>query len=112
MHMLQQMSIFAMLSLVLALVPAAMGVSYAIRPTESKLALMRPLSLAGLFAGLSGFCIGVINSLMAAVMQPTPPMTATLLVGVAESVVSLAVAFGSLTLAWLMAALGLRRQVA
>ena len=34
------------------------------------------------------------------------------MVGVAESVVSLAVAFGSLTLAWLMAALGLRRQAA
>ena len=111
--MLQQMGIFAMLSLVVALVPAAMGVSYAIRPTESKLALMRPLSLAGLFAGLSGFCVGVINSLMWVVMQPAPPpVTSPLLVGLAESIVSLAVAFGSLTLAWLMAALGLRRQAA
>jgi hypothetical protein len=38
----------ALLSLFIALIPAAMGIAYAIRPTEGRLALIRPLSLASL----------------------------------------------------------------
>ena len=41
-----------------------MGVAYALRPSEARLALMRPLSLASLFAALAGFASGLINGLM------------------------------------------------
>ena len=46
MDMLRQASLFALLTLTLAVVPLVMAVVYVIRPTERHLALMRPLSLA------------------------------------------------------------------
>ena len=108
----QQMGIVAILSLIVAVIPAAMGVAYALRPTEAKLSLMRPISLAGLFGGLSGFVIGMINMLVWVSRQEAPnsPSMSPMLIGAAESLVTLAVSFGSLTIAWLLVALGLRRQ--
>jgi hypothetical protein len=66
MDMLRNASLFARLSLALAFVPLVMAVVYAVRPTERHLALMRPLSLAGLFAALSGTVLGLINALIRA----------------------------------------------
>ena len=108
----QQMGIAALMSLMVATVPAFMGLAYALRPTEAKLALMRPLSLAGLFGGLSGFAIGMINALVWISRQPEAKTVAEspLLIGIAESLVTVAVAFASQTVAWLLVALGLRRQ--
>ena len=110
MHMLQQMSLFAMLSLLVGMVPAVMGAGYAIWPSESKLALMRPLSLASIFSGLSGCVVGLINALMGVVVEDKPLMSPGGLVGIAESLVPLLVAFASLTAAWLLVAVGMRRQ--
>jgi hypothetical protein len=54
---------FAKLTLMIDLVPLAMAVIYVIRPTDHHLALMRPVSLAGLFSALTGTVIGTINVL-------------------------------------------------
>ena len=109
MDILTQASIFALLSLVIALAPMAMAVLYAWRPSERRLALMRPISLAGLFAGLAGAVSGAIMGLRHA--SDTPDYRAApILIGAAESLVPLFVAFGSLTIAWLCVALGLSRQ--
>jgi len=107
----QQMGVIAILSVVVSVVPAPMAVAYAIRPNEAKLALMRPLSLASLFAALSGFIAGLINLMHYAAghgeaLLSTPAMV----MGTAESLVPLFISFGSLTVAWLLVALGLRRQ--
>ena len=110
MHMLQQISLFAMLSLIVGMVPAVMATGYAIWPSESKLALMRPLSLASIFSGLSGCAIGLINALRMAAMENIPLTSPGAVIGIAESLVPLLVAFGSLTAAWLLVAVGLRRQ--
>ena len=109
----QQMGIAALLSLIVAMTPAAMGLFYALRPTEAKLVLVRPIALAGLFGGLSGFAIGMINALVWISDQPKPGelSTSPLLIGIAESLVTVAVAFASQTVAWLLVALGMRRQV-
>ena len=64
MSMLRQASLFALLSLILGFVPLVMAVVYMIRPTERHLALMRPLSLAGLFAAIAGGVLGFINVLL------------------------------------------------
>jgi hypothetical protein len=110
-NMLQQMGLFALFSLTVSVVPAVAGVAYALWPTEAKLALMRPLSLAGLFGGLSGLVVGLINSLTAVAKEGAPlALTPGIVVGTAESLVALGVAFTSLTLAWLLVALGMRRQ--
>lgn len=110
MHTLQQMSIVAILSLMVAVMPAFMGAGYALWPTEAKLTLMRPLSLAGIFGALAGFVLGLINVLMFAIVKEAPLTSPSILaLGAAESLVPLFVAFVSLTLAWLFVAVGLRR---
>jgi hypothetical protein len=107
--MLSQPSLVALLSLVVGVLPMGAGVADAVGPTERRLALMRPLSLAGIFAGLSGSLVGAINVL--ALMWADPPADSRVLaVGAAESLVPLCVAFGSLTIGWLCAAVGLGRH--
>ena len=108
--MLSQASLVALLSLVIGVLPLGAGLAYVVRPTEQRLALMRPLSLASIFAGLSGSLVGAINVL--ALMWTREPQvdTRVLAVGAAEALVPLCVAFGSLTMAWLCAAVGLRRH--
>jgi hypothetical protein len=109
-QMLSQAGPVALLSLILAVLPLGFGVAYAVRPTELRLALMRPISLAAIFAGLSGSLSGAINVLR--MMWVTEPQvdTRVLAVGSAEAIVPLFVAFGSLTVAWLCAAVGLSRH--
>jgi len=103
--------IMAKLSILVSLAPMIMGIGYAIWPTESRLALMRPLSLAGIFSALTGFCIGLINVLMGLSSTKMPVMdNGAWLAGAAESIVALFVGFGCLTVAWLCVALGMRRQ--
>ena len=67
------------------------------------LALMRPLSLAGLFGGITGCVIGFINVLRIFWMrEPTAKTYQTMAVGAAESLVPVFVGFACLTVAWLL----------
>jgi hypothetical protein len=111
MGLLRQASLFALLTLMLSFVPLVMAVVYVIRPTERHLALMRPLSLAGLFAALAGGVLGFINVLRFAWMREVTADTFRVMtVGAAESLVTLFVGFASLTVAWLLVAVGMGRQ--
>ena len=109
-HILNQMGVVAMLSMLVAVVPAIMAIGYAIWPTESKLALMRPLSLASVFGALAGFVAGVINGIQWLVAQNQQVTSSAALMGLCESLVPLFASFGSLTVAWLLVALGMRRH--
>lgn len=109
-QMLSQVSIAGLLSLAVGLLPLPFAVAYAIRPTEPRLALMRPLSLASIFAGLSGSLLGAINVLRMIWVRQPPLETGVWAVGTAEALVPLLVAFGSVTVVWLCTALGLRRH--
>ena len=60
---LSQASIVALASMFMGVVPLSMGIVYVIWPSEQRLALMRPLSLATIFAALSGSTLGVLNVL-------------------------------------------------
>lgn len=111
MEMFRQAGLFAKLSLMLGLVPLLMAAVYLIRPTERHLALMRPLSLAGLFASLAGAVIGLINALSAVWRtDPAADVTRLMAIGTAEALVTLLVGFGALTVAWLLVAAGMGRQ--
>jgi hypothetical protein len=103
-------SIMARVSLLITLFPLAAGVAYLLRPTEQRLALMRPLSLVGIFNGLTGAALGLMNVLRSVAMHDPPPPLRVTANGVAESLVTLFVAFGCLTVAWLCVALGMRRN--
>ena len=102
--------IMAILSMMVCLAPMLMGIGYAIWPSESRLALMRPLSLAGMFSALTGFSIGLMNSLVSVGNRSAPFANTVWMFGLAESITTLAVGFGSLTVGWLCVALGMRRQ--
>jgi hypothetical protein len=107
---LRNASVVALLSLLVAILPLAAGVAYAIRPTEGRLALMRPVSLAGIFAALAGFLAGAVSILRMIGISETSIESRRIALGFAEALVPPFVAFGCLTVAWLCAALGLRRH--
>lgn len=108
--MVRQIGILALLSLIITVLPLIAGVAYAIRPTEARLALMRPISLAGMFAGLAGFLAGVMATLRSIWSTQEPVPFRLIALGLSESLVPLFIAFGCLTIAWLCAAFGLRRH--
>ncbi len=111
METLRNVSLFGLLSLALTLTPLVMALAYVVRPSERRLALMRPLSLAGLFAALSGTAIGFINTLMYLVKRGfNVENYGVAAVGAAESLVTLFVGFSCLTVAWLLVAAGMARQ--
>ncbi len=109
-QILTQAGVVALVSLIVAVLPMGAGLAYVVRPTEARLALMRPLSLAGIFAGLGGFLSGLISISHMVGTSATPVAFKLVAVGLAESLVPLFVAFGSLTIAWLCAAIGLQRH--
>ena len=113
MSMLRNASLFALLTLILGVVPLAMAIVYASRPTERNLALMRPLSLAGLFAAIAGTLSGFINVLrLFWSREPTAETYRVMAVGAAESLVPVLVGFACLTVAWLVVAIGMGRRSA
>src|SRR4029434_6079548 len=88
--------------LILGSLPLVMAVVYLIRPTERHLALMRPLSLAGLFAAIAGGVVGFMNALQLIwTRELTADTYRVMAVGAAESLVPMFVGFASLTVAWL-----------
>lgn len=93
-----------------SLLPLANALAYMFKPTEERLALMRPLSLAGIFAGLNGVSLGLINTLRGLWLEPPRDMR-IIWIGTAESIVPIYVAFSCLMLAWLLVAAGMRRKV-
>lgn len=106
-------SIVGKLGVMVALLPMAAAVVYVVKPSERTLALIRPLSLAAIFAGITTLTSGLANVLMA--IGYTGEFNAgswrNLALGSAESLIGLFVACGSLTITWLLVALGMRRAV-
>ena len=105
----REAGIAALFSMLVTLFPAVAGGSYLLSPSERRLALLRPISLAGLFAGLAGLLLGFINVLRG-IWIHDPLDWKVVAVGSAEAMVPLTLAFGALTFAWLCVAIGMRRQ--
>jgi hypothetical protein len=97
-------------SAALALLPLAMGIAYAIRPTERRLALARTLSLAAVFAALSGATNGGMNGMRFVSARAPAGLTPAVAMGIADSFFPLFFAFGCLTVAWLCVSIGLWRR--
>ena len=104
-------SIVARLSMLVSIFPLGAGLAYVLRPSEQRLALMRPVSLAGLFGALTGTVTGAINVLRGFWTTEGPVNWHNAAVGSAESLVPLLLVFGCSTVAWLCVAAGFRRQV-
>lgn len=87
------------------------AIAYTVNPTERKLALMRPLSLAGIFAAVCSFSVGTATALAGVADGPAVNADGVgrMLAGLAEACVPLFVAFAFLSVAWLLVAVGMRR---
>ena len=107
----RQMGLAGLVSMFMGIVPLGFGILYAVRPTEHRLALMRPLSLAAIFAAIHGATLGVVNAFVYVANRPTVTFTTpAVLVGVAEALTTIVFDFGCLTLAWVCVAIGLWRR--
>ena len=67
-----QAGIFAKLSLLVGFGPLGLAIVYVLRPAERTLAIMRPVSLAAIFAGICGLVAGLIAVLMGVANGPRP----------------------------------------
>lgn len=102
------------LILVLGLLALGLASSFGMRPTERKLNMLRPLSLAMVFS-----ILGAIASDVGAVMKRVPQLpefasnpdlrVALCTSGIAESMAPAVLGFTVLSLVWLLAAVGFRR---
>ena len=89
-----------------------MAIAYAVRPTEAKLAILRPLSLAAIFGALCSMSVGMATALKGAADAGVGLESMRIMVaGLSEAMIPPFVAFAFLSVAWLLAAVGLRRQV-
>ena len=102
--------IMALACMFVGVLPLTMGIMYAIWPSEHRLTLMRPLSLATLFAAVAGMALGFINELRLISRSETVILSQVVAQGLAESLVTLFFGCGCLTVAWLCVTLGLWRR--
>jgi hypothetical protein len=94
------------------------AIRLAIHPTEQGLAVLRPLSAATTFGSLGACLLGITTALVNVIetleAAADPAATAAawrhFLAGLAEATVPAGVAFALLSVAWLLAAVGLRKQ--
>jgi hypothetical protein len=106
---------FAILVLVLGIMTLGAGISHAVRPRERKLATLRPLSVATVFACVSATFAGLGATFKHTADAPSATSVEALLqstaAGLAEAMVPALVGFSLLAVAWLLATIGLRKQV-
>jgi hypothetical protein len=112
MEILQHAGVFAKLTLVIVLLPLVMASIFVVRPTERHLALMRPFSLAGLFAALSGGVLGFLHVLrgIGITQDFSHESYSRIAVGAAESLVPMFFGFSCLSVAWLLVGVGMSRN--
>lgn len=104
-------SIIGKLGMLVAFATLGMALICAVKPDERRLALMRPLTLATIFAGLCTFTAGLASMLLGlgAAGEMSAVAWHNVAMGGAETMMPLLVAFGCLTVSWLLIAVGLRR---
>src|SRR3954454_3361751 len=101
--LLREFSVFAKFTMTVAIATFGLAVSYVLRPAEQKLILMRPVSLATIFATVSGLFGGWIVVLGGIAATPDGHLPASSFYrGIAESLTVGFVCFGLLAAAWLL----------
>ena len=98
--------------LVLAAFCLGLAASFAARPMERKLAVLRPLALALLFAVLSSLFSGLVLTAKAAAERPETVVDPArqILAGLSEALVFGTFGFAVLMLTWALVAVGMRRK--
>jgi hypothetical protein len=112
MELITHASIAARVALLVGIAPMLLGIAFALRPNERWLTLMRPLSLAAIFAAVSNVCLGLANALQSIASKHAGADTGIqrAAVGLSEAAILPFLGFACLTVAWLSVAIGMRRQ--
>jgi len=105
-----QLGLAAVAGLFVSALPLLLGIAFAVRPNERWLALMRPLTLGGIFAAVANTFLGFANSFVTlSRLAPETPM-GQFYAMLAETTVVPFLSFVFLSTAWLCVTLGMRRQ--
>lgn len=109
---LTRAGVVAIFGMLVSLLPLAVAATYMVRPSERLLTLLRPLSLATIFAALNTFLSG-----LAGVLRNLPKMQGPagydvgwIAHALIEAITPMFVASGFLAAAWLCVAVGMRRH--
>jgi hypothetical protein len=103
--------IVAVFGMVVSLLPLVVAVRYMVRPGEHLLGLMRPLSLATIFAALNTFfsSAAALARHLPAMRTPAGYNADWIAHNVSEGMTPIFVAFGFLAAAWLCVGVGMWR---
>ncbi|MEJ2081497.1 MAG: hypothetical protein P8Y94_04820 [Acidobacteriota bacterium] len=110
---------FFFFAMIIGAVTLVTAVLFVFRPSERRLAILRPLSAATIFSAIAAFLLGIANGLAAytrlleqAADGPAGDGPSRLLLGaLTESPAPLVIAFALVSVVWLLVAVGRRRQV-
>jgi hypothetical protein len=101
----------AIFGLAITAIPLIVAILFAARPSASRLELMRPVSLAGIFAAVAGLFLGLANSLVGINRHAGNANVLAYAAQVfAESAIPAYVSFSLLAAAWLVVGIGMRRR--
>jgi hypothetical protein len=109
MQAIRNLALAGLFGLLVTAAPMLLGIAFAARPNERWLALMRPMTLAGIFAATANVFLGVTNSLVGA-SRAASPLDQRMLPGLAEVAALGFLSFAFLTVGWLAVAAGMRRM--
>lgn len=101
-----------LMGLLICAAPMVAGAWFAFRPAERLLALMRPLTLAGLFSALCSFLLSLLNGLHMVSVMKNADLAAIQLAAIVlmEGLAPVVASFACLTVAWACVAIGMRRS--
>lgn len=107
---------FSMIPVILfGLTCLGLAVALAWRPSERKLALLRPMSLATIFMSLAGLASNLAavghNCALRPGIADQPDLHKYVLLGVGESMAPVILGFSLLALSWMLSTIGLRKQL-
>jgi hypothetical protein len=107
---IRSLSLAGLFGLLITAAPMLLGLAFAARPNERWLALMRPVSLAGIFAATANVFLGVTNSLIGASRSTVDSLVdQRLAASLAEVALVGFMSFAFLTVGWLAVAAGMRK---
>jgi len=102
----------SLFGLLICFVPMVFGAWFATRPSERRLALVRPLTLMGVLSAACNFVLALANGARAVSTMNGLDLEAIRRVGavLAEGFAPVVASFGCLTVAWVCVVIGMRRQ--
>jgi len=106
----RQLALAGFAGLFVTAIPMVFGIAFAVRPGERLLALMRPLTLAAIFAAVAQGFLGLANMFQGLANIKPGDAPGVQFVMMAEVSVVPFLSFVLLSVAWLCVAIGMRRQ--